>query len=83
MKYLLLVFALTMCFFPEAAPQGLIKLMQQNNHSKVRFKLPDRQPGLIYQPSVVTYNDTIKVTYTYDNEGYCTSKLFQSFSTST
>ena len=91
MKYLLLIFALTMCFSPEVAPQGnhvnnpiknpIIKLMQQNNHSKVPFKLPNRQLGLIYQPSVVTYDDTIKVTYTYDNEGNCTSKLTQSWST--
>src|ERR1035438_5474091 len=80
-----------MCFSPEVAPQGnhvnnpiknpIIKLMQQNNHSKVPFKLPNRQLGLIYQPSVVTYDDTIKVTYTYDNEGNCTSKLTQSWST--
>ena len=87
MKYLLLMFALTMCFSPEAAPQRyndniqnknpLTKLMQQNNSRLNQNKMN----SLIYQPAVVTYDDTIKVTFTYDNEGNRTSKLSQSFST--
>ena len=87
MKYLLLMFALTMCFSPEAAPQRyndniqnknpLTKLMQQNNSRLNQNKMN----SLIYQPAVVTCDDTIKVTFTYDNEGNRTSKLSQSFST--
>lgn len=90
MKYLLLIFVLTICFFPEAAPQGnnvnnpfknpIIKLMQQKNKSKIPFKLPDRQLGLIYQPSVVTFDDTVKWTYTYDNEGNNITQLVQGWS---
>jgi len=41
---------------------------------------PNKVNSLIYQPSVVTYDDTVKCTYTYDNGDNNITQITQGWS---
>jgi len=67
-------------FVSEAVPQNHItKLNQHSNHSPIPRR-PDNTHSLIYQPAVITYDDRIKDTYTYDSKGNLISFLTQIWS---